>query len=231
MEDFKDPYYFRSEISNSDLSWLQKYWQPEDVICDLEKAYRFGTLIDCMITEQHKINYFKLTCGGYQYLKDEFERAEEMKKSFYRDQLCASMMKLVETQKIMSIPSQLIQFEGLSFTLPVRCKWDLWFSRTLWGADIKSTACTTQKQFEEACRYFDYDRQRAWYMDIAGSDQDMLIGISKINFKIFKVPIKRGDDFFESGRQKYQELAFKWWYLFQDLDAIEKPNDAVLAEA
>ena len=51
-------------------------------------------------------------------------------------------------------------------------------------------------------------------MDIAGSNQDILIGISKVNNKVFKLPIKRGDDFYNSGKEKYLELAFKWWYLF-----------------
>jgi hypothetical protein len=83
-----------------------------------------------------------------------------------------------------------------------------------WGGDIKSTAATTQKQFEEACRYFDYDRSRFWYMNIANSNQDILIGISKVNFKIFKLPIRKGDDFYNEGKKKALELAFKYWQLF-----------------
>jgi hypothetical protein len=57
--------------------------------------------------------------------------------------------------------------------------------------------------------FCDYDRQRAWYMDIAGSDQDVLIWVSKVNYKVFKVPIRRGDELFNSGFKKYNELAFK----------------------
>jgi hypothetical protein len=33
-------------------------------------------------------------------------------------------------------------------------------------------------------------------VDIAGSDQDVLIGVSKVNYKVFKVPIRRGDELF-----------------------------------
>ena len=80
MCEVKDPYYSRPEISNSDLSWLKKYWMPQEEIIDVEKAYRFGTLIDCMITEPHKINYFQLTCAGVKYTADEFALAEENKK-------------------------------------------------------------------------------------------------------------------------------------------------------
>jgi len=107
------------------------------------------------------------------------------------------------------------EFEyAVPFSLPVRCKWDLWMAGFNWGGDIKSTVATTQKQFEEACRHFDYDRQRWWYMNIAGSAQDILIGISKKNFKIFKLTIRRGDEFWKSGREKALELAFRYWQLF-----------------
>ena len=75
------------------------------------------------------------------------------------------------------------------------------------AATSNPTAATTQKQFEEACRHFDYDRSRWWYMEIAQSDQDILIGISKVNFKIFKpLPIRRGDDFFNQGKDKGLDL-------------------------
>lgn len=208
-----DPYFNRTEVSNSDLSWLKKYWMPEKQIYDIEQAYRFGTLIDAIVTEPHKVDYFKLTVDGVQYTKDEFEKAKEMRKSFLADVLCKRLLESCTMQKFMTT-KRLFNYQGIEFSLHARCKWDLYWSSQNWGGDIKSTTATTQKQFEEACRYFDYDRQRAWYMDIAGSNQDILIGISKVNNKVFKLPIKRGDKFYNSGKEKYLELAFKWWYLF-----------------
>ncbi len=77
----------------------------------------------------------------------------------------------------------------------------MWVSLQAVNGDIKSTAAETQRQFEEAVRYFDYDRQRARYMDIAGSDRDVLIGISKKNFKVFKVPIARNSNLYNTGRK------------------------------
>ncbi|MFL5809214.1 MAG: PD-(D/E)XK nuclease-like domain-containing protein [Flavisolibacter sp.] len=214
----KDPYYSLPEVSNSDLSWIKKYWQMQDEIIDLEKAYRFGTLIDCMITEPQKVNYFNHTCAGVPYTNDEFALAEEMKKSFWRDEFCATLARHSEYQKVSIRHNFPIEHDGLQFTLNVRCKWDLYAMPKLkMSGDIKSTACTTQKQFEEAIRYFDYDRQRAIYMDIENVDYDMLIGISKVNKKIFKVPVRRGSDLYNSGRQKYQELAFRYWYLFDNI--------------
>jgi hypothetical protein len=50
-------------------------------------------------------------------------------------------------------------------------------------------------------------------MDIAGSNRDFIYAISKKNCKIFKLTIKRDSDIYRRGREKYEELAFKWWQL------------------
>ena len=206
-------------VSNSDLSWLEKYWMPENRIIDLEKAYANGTLIDAMITEPEKVNYFKLTVEGetYRYSQDEFDRAKEMKKAFYKDPFCASFVKQCKFQHISFNKAFPINYDGYDFTVAAKCKWDLFRTDIDLSGDIKSTACTTQKQVEEALRYFEYDRSRAWYMDLEKRNNDILIFISKVNFKIFKVPIKRNDTIYNDGKRKYQELAFKWHYLFGDL--------------
>ncbi|MFB6453747.1 hypothetical protein ACE38W_00625 [Chitinophaga sp. Hz27] len=219
----KDPYYGRPEVSNSDLSEIKKYWQPQQVTYDLEQAYKFGTLIDCMITEPDKIDYFQYTCAGVQYTSADFIRAESMKKAFYRDPLCVAMANQSQYQKVSIRKNFPIMYGGFVFTLDVRCKWDLFIDNCMVpSGDIKSTTATTQKQFEAAVRYFDYDRQRAWYMDIEGRDKDILIGISKVNYKVFKVPIVRGSELYLSGREKYEELAFKYWYLFGDVHNIRR---------
>ena len=208
-----DAYFNRPEISNSDLTWLKKYWMPEQQRYDIEKAYAFGTLVDAVITEPHKVDYFNRMVENTTYSNEDFENVGRMRKAFFADELCSKLSQQSTMQKVM-VKHMQIEYFGIKFTLPVRCKWDLWIDILGWGADIKSTTATTQQQFFEACLHFDYDRQRAWYMDIAGSDKDMLIGISKKNGKVFKVPITRGDDFYNSGREKYSELAFKYWYLF-----------------
>lgn len=208
-----DPYFDRAEVSNSDLSWIKEFYQPERLQVDKEKAYKFGTLVDAIITEPHKVDFYQYTVDGIPYDSDDFEVAQAMKKSFLKDELSASMLKVSDCQTVMT-KRQSFHFEGVDFELDTRCKWDLWSGRMGYGGDIKSTTATTQKQFEEAVRFFDYDRQRAWYMNIAGSNKDVVIGISKKNFKVFKVPVRRGDELFEQGVKKYSELAFKWWSLF-----------------
>lgn len=220
MESINDKNY-RSfpAVANSDLTWLEKYWMPENRFIDIQKAYANGTLIDAMITEPEKVDYYKLTVEGetYQYCRDEFERAKEMKKAFYKDSFCSQFVKQCKFQHISFNPEFNINYEGFDFTLPCKCKWDLFRPDIDLSGDIKSTACTTQKQVEEALRYFEYPRSRAWYMDLENRNNDILIFISKVNYKIFKVPIKRGDALYNEGKKKYQELAFRWWYLFGEL--------------
>lgn len=214
----QDPYYNRDEVSNSDLGELEKYFygageQPEPV-----EAYRFGTLIDCMVTEPYKINYFNHTCDNKKYTKEEFEQAYEMLKAVRRDRFTGPLLQYFDGQKIFSKKGFQITYGNIQFSLSVRCKWDLWSDTIKWGGDIKSTAATSQKQFEEACRYFKYPRQRAWYMDISGAKQDILIGISKKTFEVYKIPITRGSGFYKDGKEMYSDLAFKWYTMFEDFN-------------
>lgn len=211
----KDPYYDRPEVSNSDLSWLRGQFSNSTFRGDQQKAYRFGTLIDCMITEKKKVDYYKRTCAGEVFSADEFEIAGEMKKAFYRDPLCRMMAEHSQTQKVGS-GRVAFNCRGFEFALYCRWKWDLFCGLHTVNGDIKSTTATTQKQFEEAVRYFQYHRQRAFYMNGEGTSRDMLIGISKKNFKVFKVPIERGSSIFREGEELATEWAFKWYQLFEN---------------
>lgn len=189
------------------------------MVYDIEQAYRFGTLVDALITEPEVVDEFKFTVAGEKYSAEEFEQAREMRKSFRRDPFCASIMKIAVGQKIFLNPCFEIEHDGSRFTLPFRCKYDLFMSAAGFGADIKSTACTTQKQFEESVNYFSYDRQRSVYMDLSGANQDMIIGISKVYpFRVFKVPVKKGGDLYNNGKAKYQELAWNYWTLFGNIN-------------
>lgn len=214
-----DNYYLRSEVSNSDLTWLKKYFMPERQWVDLERAYANGSLIDAMITEPERVNYFqrRLQYDNYQFSQEEFDNALEMKKAFMRDPFCQQIVKQCSFQHVTIRPSFRIDYEGFPFTLDTRCKWDLFCKSFDLGGDIKSTTCTTQKQVEEAVRHFDYDRSRAWYMDLESRSNDILIFISKVNHKIFKVPVKRDSELYRNGKTKYQELAFRYWYMFGEI--------------
>jgi len=207
-----DTYFQRPEVSNSDLSWLKSQLFPREMP-DPTTAYRFGNLLDAMITEPNRVNYFKRTCDSDQFTKEDFDTALRMKEAFWNDGFCSTVMSGANPQKVM-VDKKVLNFNGLEFDMGVRCKWDIWRENLGYGGDIKSTSATTQKQFEDAIRFFDYPRQRAWYMDIANSDKDFLIGISKKNFKVFKVIINRGDSIYNEGFADYINLAYRHFLLF-----------------
>lgn len=212
-----DTYYNRSEVSNSDLTELKNMLHPRMQFGDKEAAFRFGTLVDAIITEPDRVNYYTLTVDDVQYTKNEFELAREMHKSLRmeskRDSFLAAVLECAETQRFMVNRSQRFEYGSFRFMLDTRCKWDWFLSGAGFGGDLKSTFASTQKQFEEAIDFFDWDRSRAWYMDIANSDRDFIYAISKKNCKVFKKQIYRGDKIYNRGREKYEELAFQYWCL------------------
>lgn len=216
-------YFQRPEVSNSDLSWLREELLSIQEKMDFTNAYRMGSLIDAMITENHRVNYFKFQLLDYphhghaeQFTADEFETCKRMKVSFLKDEFCKTLLKQCCGQKIMSSRVDL-RYDGIDFYLSMRIKYDLWSDLLRWGGDVKSTTATSQKQFEEAVRHWDYDRQRAVYMSVSGAKKDMIIGISKINYKVFKIPVSRDSEIFKSGMEKFSDLGFKYWYLFENI--------------
>lgn len=209
---YHDPYFDRTEVSNSNLTSIKKEIIGDNKPPPLE-AYRFGNLIDMMITEQHLIDYTNHKCAGELFEEDIWNQAIQMKQSFMADPMCYNMIKLASGQAVTTKMDQLFKYRNWEFYLNVRAKWDLLFRGQGWGADIKSTMATTQSQFEAACDMFDYWRSRVFYMNIIDSDQDMLIGISKVNYKVFKIPIKRGDKYFKKGEQQMNWLALEAWKL------------------
>ena len=206
-------YFDLPQVSNSDLSSLHYETSKIERIGNIEKAYEFGTLVDAVITEHDRINVIKRQIDGKPINAIDFERVTRMREAFFRDEEARTLLKYSDCQKVM-IRNVPLAYRGVSFVLPMRCKWDMWIDHMWFGGDLKSTMATSQQQFEAACQHFDYDRQRAFYMTIAGSDQDFLIGVSKINFKVFKMYIKRGDRFFNSGMSKMLRLAFKYHMMY-----------------
>jgi len=199
-------YFARPEVSNSDLTSLKKYFLPTNVVIDLEKAYRFGSLLDAIITEPERVDFFKMTVDGVQYSRDEFEKAEQMKRAFQADPFCRNILENSVAQHVTIRHDFAIEYGGHRFFLNARAKWDFFGGRHPIDADLKSTVCTTEKSFIETLDRFDYDRQGAWYMDLEGRDRFMFLGVSKVNHKIFKFAIKRGDPVYQRGRAKYQEI-------------------------
>ena len=217
MSNNPDTYYQRPEVSNSDLSALKELLYPRMQFGNREAAFRFGNLVDAIITEPSRVNYYRFTVDDTQYTEDEFRHAREMYKSLRmearNDRFLEYVLKNAETQRFMVNESQKFEYCEFPFSLPTRCKWDWWLPAAGFGGDLKSTFASSQKEFDEAIDFFDWDRSRAWYMDIAGSDRDFIYAISKKNCKVFKKHINRGDAIYNRGREKYEELAFHYWCL------------------
>ena len=213
-----DTYYSRNEVSNSDLTELKNVLYPHTQYGDKEAAFKFGTLVDALITENNRVRYDKMMVDDVPYSPEDFNKGLEMRKSLRaeakRDKFLALVLENSDTQKFMVNKDQEFNYGSFAYHLNTRCKWDWWLSQFGFGGDLKTTFAESQQQFNEAIDFFDWDRSRAWYMDIAGSNQDFIYAISKKNFKIFKAFIKRGDATYQKGKEKYDDLAFKWWQLF-----------------
>lgn len=98
-----DTYFLRKEVSNSDLTELKNFLYPRTQYGDKEKAFKFGTLIDAMITEQDRVNYYKLTVDDVVYTKEDFELATEMKKrSGWKQEKISFWHKYLKNQTLKS---------------------------------------------------------------------------------------------------------------------------------
>ena len=208
-----DAYYNRSEVSNSDLTTLKLLLHPGLQVGNKEEAFRFGSLVDALITEPGRVNFFRKTVDDVVYTDDEWQHAIDMRRALEHDAFLKKVLELSDTQKVMVKHGQQFEYGEFPFTLDTRCKWDWWIEAAGFGGDLKTTSASSQKEFDEAIDLFDWDRSRAWYMDIAGSNQDFIYAISKKNCKIFKHFIKRGDSTYTRGKEKYEELAFHYWCL------------------
>lgn len=210
-----DEYYSRSEVSNSDLTALKEQLHPRPQYGDREAAFYFGSVVDALITEPSRCNPLNLTVDGSPVPEDIWLHAREMQRALRaearRDPFLAKVLELSDTQRFMVNKAQPFDNGGFTFCLDTRCKWDWWLPSAHFGGDLKTTAAATQAEFEQAVDHFDWDRSRAWYMDIARSDRDFIYAISKKNCRVFKKFINRDDEVYTRGREKYLDLAFKYW--------------------
>jgi len=208
----QDTYFLRKEVSNSDLTSLKNELSSKDIDGNIEKHYRFGSLLDIVITEPHRVNFYKQTIDDEKFDKIDFKKAEKMKNAVLKDDYFRDFIRNTndtEFQKIF-IKKHKFNYLGILFELDCRCKFDIIKEKIKIGLDLKSTSSKSQKEFEASIQYFDYDRQAAWYMDLAEIDYFVIIGISKENFKVFKAFIKRDSEMYRSGLEKYSYLAFKY---------------------
>lgn len=210
-----DEYYNRSEVSNSDLTALKEQLYPRPQYGDREAAFYFGSVVDAIITEPARVDFINHTVDGIPVEEEIWLHARDMQRALRaearHDPFLEKVLKIADTQRFMVNKAQEFDNGGFCFALDTRCKWDWWLQTAHFGGDLKTTAAATDAEFNDAIDFFDWDRSRAWYMDIAHSDNDFIYAISKKNNRIFKKFIRRGDEVYNRGREKYEDLAYKYW--------------------
>jgi hypothetical protein len=219
-------------LSNSELSSLAKAYNalPVDMPENLEGTLNFGSLVDGMLTEPWKIDRIMLALTQddgslLKFTRDIFEFADRLAAGCKADPLISAMLKLMVGQYVF-VRTLEGDHDGFPFAIRGKCKFDLFGKTISTGCDFKTTACTTEKAFREAVDYFHWDRQAAFYMDLARINRHWIIGISKINGKIFKVAIERGDKLFERGKAKYSFWCHKYDIL--NLKEFSQPQTSIV---
>ena len=207
-------YYTHPFVSNSDLSRLQKSLLAPAEELEYMDALKFGTLVHALILEPETFDHYTRQVVGapaYEYTAVDVAIARKMRDAFLADDFCRSMLATCAVEYAMYNPSTKFAWNGVEFELDTRRKYDLWNQLVKWGADIKSTTATTESAFRTAINRFDYDRGRVFYAAGSGAKRDAIIGISKINYKVFKVFLAEGSELWRSGTDKMNEIAFKYW--------------------
>ena len=207
-------YYELSSVSNSDLTELRRAYYGIEDPKGLERVFAFGSLVDAMLSERSKLNTLSRSLtddyGVVIYFEIEVWRfAEKLAKELANDSKVLRLGDSLIGQYVFNRTLPFI-YQGDEYSIRARCKFDGFSKRFATGLDYKTLSCTTQKQFVESIAHFSYDRAAAWYMDLARIDYFWIIGISKINGKVFKYAIERGSEMHLSGVNKYSRLAFNW---------------------
>lgn len=215
-------YFSHPAVSNSNLKALARMYYALQKI-DSAAAFRFGLLVDCILTEEWKLtdNCIEDEDGRIvRYTDQEISLAKRMANTVQADPVVRLLIPGGEGQRIF-IREMPIVFEGREFTLEVRCKFDWYNSGLNTGVDYKTTACANYKTFKESIEFFDYDQAAAFYMDIAEIDFFWIIGISKKNGQVFKFAIQRGDSVYEAGKRKYVYWCNKWDILIPTMEKVD----------
>lgn len=206
-----EQYFAYPALSNSKLTEVKQEIDGLDSFVNNGNAFFFGSLFDAMITEPYRISERNQTFDGSKVESKLFDDALNKRKIFLKDDFCFNIVynNNSEYQKVF-IKDLNITYKGVDFVEKCKCKYDIFGTI---GCDIKTTAATSYKSFFDACVRFDYFRSRAFYMDLSGHSQDVIIGISKTKNEIYKILITRGDDRYNTGKLEYERLAFSYHLL------------------
>ena len=178
---------------------------------DKENAYRMGSLFDAIVTEPDKIDLIqmKILYSEYSFSQGEYEQCKKMKRNLELNPIYKTfLLQNPDFQKEVYVED--FEFDG--FKLNMRAKLDYFITGMV--ADLKSTACTNQKSFENACVQFGYHRQMWLYCKLTGVKRAMIFGVSKVKpHNVFIVKMSENDDNWKAGEREITKLAYKYYML------------------
>lgn len=132
-----DSYYQRSEVSNSDLTALKELLHPRVAYGDREAAFRFGSIVDAIITEPQRVDFLKMTIDGAPVDEEEFLHAREMQRA-----LRAESREIRSLQRSWNLPTLRNSWSTKVRFLPTE---DLSLLLTLVASGIGGCRCGMQE--------------------------------------------------------------------------------------
>lgn len=212
LQRFKMPdaeYFALPYASNSTLKDAHKMFTASDTgVWEPTKAYEFGSAFDALLTSPGILDTSMISNEDRRLLPSMRATLENDDKVF------KPLLMNASTQVVFVETEFVIYLDGRPITFPAKCKYDFWIDKFDFGADLKAVICKDQHAFEAACEHFKYYMQGALYMDITKSDRFILVGISKRNFKIFIIQIRRDDARYKIGKRQYEACFGPWWKLY-----------------
>lgn len=206
-------------ISNSDLSALNRELYGGFRPSNLSDIFAFGNLFDYMITEPDKINEEFGFIYNEHNVKDVIEvsqsdikLAKDMREAYLEHPTVKATFLDAKMQHIVIRERLPVTMYGKTIYIKARIKLDLVKPRVI-GGDIKTTTCRTLEDFKDSIFNLNYDRQGAYYMDVAKLDRFMFIGVCRHKNKnnthdIFIYPMQKRTTEYYTAKDKYAELVF-----------------------
>lgn len=211
-----EEYFALPYASNSGIKEADKLMHGRDTEYASTPAYEFGSALDAYITDPLTLDTSMLTSA---------QRADvlNMNKAISANTTFKALFEnYTDTQAVFVDTEFEVTFDGITVTIPGKCKFDWWNNMLGFGGDLKTTMAKDEKSFISAAKWFNYDQQAAWYMDITKSDRFVIIACSKINYHTFTMSFRRWidrdrciqDPYYLAGKAKYEGAAGSWWKLY-----------------
>lgn len=207
-----DPVITSSAVTNHELTNFKKAILGKQELIYFEQAYRFSMLLTALIFEPEAVDIGTryIASADEYYAPEDIEKGIRMRDAFLKDAIGQAIAAGQGTRQQRQFNSHALamDYEGKGFSLPAFVQMPFYLHAQRFGGAVKATSAKSSGEFVDLLAGdADYDRAAAWAMDISGSEQYLLVGISKVNFKVWPVMIRRGDDLHLSGRKKYAQLA------------------------